>query len=115
LKAAAIDPATLRPWLGAGRGGLSGPAVRAVAVEQVRAVSTAVGIPVIGMGGVTNGADALEMIAAGATLVAVGTENFRDPAAGSRVAAELANLLEQRGFDGAGAARGASLDSPAGA
>ena len=115
LKAAAIDPATLRPWLGAGRGGLSGPAVRAVALEQVRAVCAAVGIPVIGMGGVASGADALEMIAAGATLVAVGTENFRDPAAGSRVAAELAHLLAQRGFDGPDAARGASLDSPAGA
>jgi len=115
LKAAAIDPATLRPWLGAGRGGLSGPAVRAVAVEQLRAVASAVGIPAIGMGGVASGADALEMIAAGATLVAVGTENFRDPAAGSRVASELAKLLESRGFEGPGAARGASLDSPAGA
>jgi dihydroorotate dehydrogenase (NAD+) catalytic subunit len=115
LKATAIDPATLRPWLGAGRGGLSGPAVRAVAVEQVRAVSAAVGVPVVGMGGVASGADALEMIASGATLVGVGTENFRDPAAGGRVAAELADLLEQRGFEGPASARGASLDSPAGA
>ena len=115
LKATAVDPATLRPWLGAGRGGLSGPAVRAVAVEQVRAVAAAVGVPIVGMGGVASGADALEMIAAGATLVAVGTENFRDPAAGGRVAAELAELLEQRGLEGPDAARGISLDSPAGA
>ena len=79
LKAMAIDPRTLEPWLGAGRGGLSGPAVRAVALEQVRAVSDAVAVPVIGMGGVSCGADALEMVAAGATLVAVGTESFRDP------------------------------------
>ena len=93
LKATAIDPATLRPWLGAGRGGLSGPAVRAVALEQVRAVSDAVAVPVIGMGGVCNGSDALEMFAAGATLVAVGTENFRDPGAGTRVRAELAERL----------------------
>ncbi len=95
LKATAIDPRTLEPWLGAGRGGLSGPAVRAVALEQVRAVSDAVAIPVIGMGGVCCGADALEMAAAGATLVAVGTESFRDPAAGARVLAELARGLER--------------------
>jgi dihydroorotate dehydrogenase (NAD+) catalytic subunit len=94
LKATAFDPRTLEPWLGAGRGGLSGPAVRAVALEQVRAVSDAVAIPVIGMGGVGCGADALEMAAAGATLVAVGTESFRDPAAGARVLAELAEELE---------------------
>jgi dihydroorotate dehydrogenase (NAD+) catalytic subunit len=93
LKASAIDPATLRPWLGAGRGGLSGPAIRAVALEQVGAVSDAVAVPVIGMGGVSGGSDAIEMFAAGATLVAVGTENFRDPAAGARVLSELAEQL----------------------
>jgi dihydroorotate dehydrogenase (NAD+) catalytic subunit len=93
LKATAIDPETLRPWLGAGRGGLSGPAVRAVALEQVGAVSDAVAIPVIGMGGVGCGSDALEMLAAGASLVAVGTESFRDPGAGARVLAELTELL----------------------
>ncbi len=115
LKAAAIDPATLRPWLGAGRGGLSGPAVRAVAIEQVRAVSSAVRVPVIGMGGIGSGADALDFIAAGATLVAVGTENFRDPGAGRRVAAELGERLEDLGFGDPAQARGSSLDSPAGA
>jgi dihydroorotate dehydrogenase (NAD+) catalytic subunit len=115
LKAAAIDPATLRPWLGAGRGGLSGPAVRAVALEQVRAVSSAVRVPVVGMGGIGRGADALDFIAAGATLVAVGTENFRDPGAGRRVAAELAERLAGLGFDHPAQARGSSLDSPAGA
>ncbi len=93
LKASAIDPQTLKPWLGAGRGGLSGPAIRAIALEQVCAVSDAVAIPVIGMGGISAGSDALEMIAAGATLVAVGTENFRDPAAGARVLSELAERL----------------------
>jgi len=115
LKAAAIDPATLRPWLGAGRGGLSGPAVRAVALEQVRAVSSAVRVPVVGMGGIGSGADALDFIAAGATLVAVGTENFRDPGAGRRVAAELGERLAGLGFDHPAQARGSSLDSPAGA
>jgi dihydroorotate dehydrogenase (NAD+) catalytic subunit len=93
LRAAAIDPATGVPWLGAERGGLSGPAVRAIALQQVREVVTAVTIPVIGMGGVASGRDAADLLAAGARAVAVGTENFRDPAAGSRIAAELAAEL----------------------
>jgi dihydroorotate dehydrogenase (NAD+) catalytic subunit len=73
-------------------GGLSGPAVRPIAIAQVRAVSAAVGVPTVGMGGISSGADAREFIAAGATLVAVGTESFRDPRAGQRVARELAVL-----------------------
>ena len=89
LKAAAIDPATGKPGIGAGQGGLSGPAVRPVAVAQVRSVAAAVELPIVGMGGICNGADAIEFLAAGAGLVAVGTESFRDPRAGSRIAAEL--------------------------
>jgi dihydroorotate dehydrogenase (NAD+) catalytic subunit len=92
LKASAIDPVSGAPALAAGHGGLSGPAVRPVALQQLRAVTAATGIPAIGMGGIGRGADAREFLAAGATLVAVGTENFRDPRAGSRVAAELAEL-----------------------
>jgi dihydroorotate dehydrogenase (NAD+) catalytic subunit len=91
LKASAIDPAGGRPGIAAGQGGLSGPAVRPIAVAQVRAVAAAVKLPIVGMGGVCSGADAAEMIAAGATAVAVGTENFRDPRAGNRIAAELAD------------------------
>jgi dihydroorotate dehydrogenase (NAD+) catalytic subunit len=106
LKASAIDPATGVPGIAAGHGGLSGPAVRPVAVAQVRAVAAAVSIPVIGMGGVASGADALEMLFAGAALVAVGTENFRDPRAGSRVAGEIAGAL--RGGRG-----GAPIGNPA--
>jgi dihydroorotate dehydrogenase (NAD+) catalytic subunit len=94
LRAAAIDPVTEGAWLGAERGGLSGPAARAVAVEQIRSVSAAVSIPVIGMGGVSSGRDALDLLCAGAKLVAVGTESFRDPAAGSRIAGELSELSE---------------------
>jgi dihydroorotate dehydrogenase (NAD+) catalytic subunit len=94
LKASAIDPATGEPGIAAGHGGLSGPAVRPVAIAQTRAVAAAVSIPIVGMGGVATGADALEFIAAGATLVAVGTENFRDPRAGERVAGEIAGALE---------------------
>jgi dihydroorotate dehydrogenase (NAD+) catalytic subunit len=96
LKAAAIDPVTRRPGVAAGLGGLSGPAVRPVAVAQLRAVAAAVSLPVIGMGGVSTGADALEMVEAGATLVAVGTESFRDPMAGLRVAEELSEVLPER-------------------
>jgi dihydroorotate dehydrogenase (NAD+) catalytic subunit len=94
LKASAIDPATGRPGIAAGHGGLSGPAVGPVAVAQVRAVADLVGIPVVGMGGISSGVDALEFLQAGASLVAVGTENFRDPRAGSRVAGEIAGVLE---------------------
>jgi dihydroorotate dehydrogenase (NAD+) catalytic subunit len=96
LKASAIDPLSGRPGIAAGHGGLSGPAVRPVAVAQVRAVCAAVGIPAIGMGGVASGADALEFLSAGARIVAVGTESFRDPLAGRRVADELAKLQPAR-------------------
>jgi dihydroorotate dehydrogenase (NAD+) catalytic subunit len=93
LKGMALDPAGGGgPWLGGGTGGLSGPAVRAVALEQVHSVSARVEIPVIGMGGIASGRDAADFLAAGATCVAVGTESFRDPAAGRRVASELATL-----------------------
>jgi dihydroorotate dehydrogenase (NAD+) catalytic subunit len=93
LRAVAFDPDKGNRWLGGGTGGLSGPAVRAVALAQVHAVASAVTVPVVAMGGVSSGRDAAEMIRAGATLVAVGTENFRDPAAGSRIAEELAGEL----------------------
>lgn len=91
IKASAIDLATGRPGIGAGQGGLSGPAIRPIAVGQVRAVAAAVRVPIVGMGGISNGADAAEMLAAGATVVAVGTESFRDPRAGARIAAELSD------------------------
>jgi dihydroorotate dehydrogenase (NAD+) catalytic subunit len=92
LKGMALDPETGRPWLGGVTGGLSGPAIRAVALEQVHAVARRVRIPVVGMGGIASGRDAADFIAAGATCVAVGTENFRDPAAGRRIATELGVL-----------------------
>jgi dihydroorotate dehydrogenase (NAD+) catalytic subunit len=78
-----------RPWLGAGTGGLSGPAVRAVALAQVAAVARRVGIPVVGMGGIQSAVHARQFLEAGASLVAVGTETFRDPAIGGRIAHEL--------------------------
>jgi dihydroorotate dehydrogenase (NAD+) catalytic subunit len=92
LKASAIDSATGQPGIAAGHGGLSGPAVRPVAIAQLRAVASAVSLPIVGMGGVASGADAEEMLNSGATLVAVGTESFRDPGAGNRIAAELSEV-----------------------
>jgi dihydroorotate dehydrogenase (NAD+) catalytic subunit len=92
LKGMALDPRTRRPWLGGVTGGVSGPAVRAVALEQVHAVSGGVKIPVIGMGGIASGRHAADFLAAGARCVAVGTASFRDPAAGRRIASELAGL-----------------------
>jgi len=93
LRAAAVAPGSQRAWLGGGTGGLSGAAVRAVAQAQVGAVAAAASVPVIAMGGIASGRDAAELIGAGARVVAVGTESFRDPAAGSRVAAELGGQL----------------------
>jgi dihydroorotate dehydrogenase (NAD+) catalytic subunit len=101
LRAMALEPVSRnspsgvpspRPWLGAGTGGLSGPAIRAIALAQVAAVTGRVEIPVIGMGGVSSAAHARELLSVGARLVAVGTESFRDPTAGSRIARELGSL-----------------------
>ena len=114
LKATAMAPGTLKPWLGAGRGGLSGPAIRPVALEQVRSVAAAVSIAVIGMGGIESGGDALDFLAAGATAVAVGTANFRDPQAGARVRRELEAALSAAGFasfDGLGGRIAASTST----
>ena len=92
LKGMALHPETGEPWLGGRTGGLSGPAIRAIALEQVASVASRVQIPVIGMGGIASGRQAADFMAAGASAVAVGTESFRNPAAGRRIAAELADL-----------------------
>lgn len=99
LRATALDPVTRQPWLGAGSGGLSGPAIRAVALDQVRRVAGEVSIPVIGMGGIETGADASAMLSLGASLVAVGTASFRDPLAAVRIRGELAEDLTRRGLE----------------
>jgi dihydroorotate dehydrogenase (NAD+) catalytic subunit len=93
LRAAAVTPGSGAPWLGGGTGGLSGAAVKSIAQAQVGAVAASVAIPVVAMGGIASGRDAAELISAGARVVAVGTESFRDPAAGSRIAAELGGEL----------------------
>lgn len=92
LRATALAPGARaggERWLGGGTGGLSGPAIRAVALAQVAAVAARVEIPVIGMGGVQSSLHARQFLDVGATLVAVGTESFRDPAAGASIAAGL--------------------------
>jgi dihydroorotate dehydrogenase (NAD+) catalytic subunit len=100
LRALALAPARDRdrephaeaprgPWLGGGCGGLSGPAIRTVALAQVAAVAQRVQIPVVGMGGVQCARHARDLLDAGATLVAVGTENFRDPSVAGRIGGEL--------------------------
>jgi dihydroorotate dehydrogenase (NAD+) catalytic subunit len=106
LRGMALHPRTGAPWLGGTTGGVSGPAVRAIALAQVRAVSEAVTIPVIGMGGVTRGCHAGDLLAAGAALVAVGTESFRDPAAGARIAEELEAARRTSRLSGQAPARG---------
>jgi len=93
VRAAALAPDSGEPWLGGGTGGLSGPSVRAIALAQIGAVCSAVSVPVVAMGGIATGRDAAEMIEAGAKLVAIGTESFRDPAAGTRVAEEMTGDL----------------------
>ena len=99
LKGMAFHPGTGRPWLGGGSGGVSGPAVRAVALEQVASVASRVGIAVVGMGGISTGKHAADFLRAGATCIAVGTESFRDPAAGLRIRDELGVILRaEQGF-----------------
>ena len=98
VKAMALGPGGTEPWLGAGSGGLSGPAIRPIALDQVRRVAASTSIPLVGMGGVESGADALDLLLVGATVVGVGTASFRDPAAGLRIAAELAVEMTRRGL-----------------
>jgi dihydroorotate dehydrogenase (NAD+) catalytic subunit len=96
IRGMALDPRSGRPWLGGMTGGMSGPAVRAVALAQVHAVAAGVEIPIVAMGGVQCGRDALDLLQAGAAVVAVGTESFRDPAAGGRISEALAGLAANR-------------------
>jgi len=98
LRAYAPHPRRPRAaWLGNATGGLSGPAVRAVALAQVGEVARRVSLPIVGMGGVQTGAHAANIVEAGATLVAVGTENFRDPLAATRISRELDDFFAKSG------------------
>jgi dihydroorotate dehydrogenase (NAD+) catalytic subunit len=94
----AINIKSWRPVLGNTVGGLSGPCVRPVAVRMVWQVANAVKVPVIGMGGIMTGADAIEFLLAGASAVMVGTANFVNPRAMETVAAEIKEYMLQRGL-----------------
>jgi dihydroorotate dehydrogenase (NAD+) catalytic subunit len=96
----AIDTTTMRPVLGGVTGGLSGPAIRPVAVRCVWQCHAALpDVPILGMGGIRTGLDALEFLLAGASAVSVGTTVFGDPTAPVRVLHELAHALAERGID----------------
>ena len=95
-----IDTGTMRPALAGAYGGLSGPAVRPVAVRCVWQVAEAFpGVPIIGTGGVRTGRDALELLLAGASMIGVGTAIVHDPSACSRIARELEEELAAIGAD----------------
>ena len=93
-----LDLQTGRPVLANGTGGLSGPAIKPVAIRMVYEVYKAVNIPIIGMGGITSAEDALEFFYAGASAVAVGTENFVNPYACPQIIEDLPELLKEYGF-----------------
>jgi dihydroorotate dehydrogenase (NAD+) catalytic subunit len=98
----AIDPGTMRPKLSTITGGLSGPAIKPVALRMVWQAARAVTIPVIGMGGIMNAEDALEFIMAGATAVQVGTASFIDPRTGPEVVKGIERFLTGKEFDSVG-------------
>jgi dihydroorotate dehydrogenase (NAD+) catalytic subunit len=110
IRGLALDERTLRPVLARGAGGLSGPALRPIALAAVAACFRATGLPIAGMGGVQSGRDALELLAAGARDVAIGTVVFADPDAPSRIRSELAAELVAHGFASADNAIGAAHD-----
>ena len=96
---------TAEPWLGGRTGGASGPAIRTIALAQVAQVAARVDVPIVGMGGVQRGRDALDLMHAGATVVAVGTESFRDPLAATRIVDEMTRSEGPRSLEAPSTAR----------
>jgi dihydroorotate dehydrogenase (NAD+) catalytic subunit len=101
VQAMAVDARTRKPKIGAGMGGLSGPAVKPIALRMVYQAAKAVKIPVIGMGGVASGEDVAEFLLCGATAVQVGTASFWDPKSPQRIARELNRFLDEQGVGAA--------------
>jgi dihydroorotate dehydrogenase (NAD+) catalytic subunit len=97
VRGMAIDRATLTPLLGGGGGGLSGPAIKPVALHAVYHARAVTGLPIVGLGGIQSAQDCIEFAAAGASIVAVGTALFRDPGLIARLLADLDLLLAERG------------------
>jgi dihydroorotate dehydrogenase (NAD+) catalytic subunit len=106
IRGLALDERTLRPRLGRAVGGYSGPALKPIALAAVYACYRATALPIVGMGGIWTGRDALELIAAGASAVAVGTVLFADPDAPRRIGRELAEAARGAGFEDPFEARG---------
>ena len=94
----AIDAERRRPLLSTVTGGMSGPAVKPIALRMVWQVAKAVKIPVVGLGGITNGTDAIEFMLAGASAIEVGTANFIDPAVTGKIIDEINAYLDRHGF-----------------
>ena len=106
IRGLALDPRTLQPKLALATGGYSGPALKPVALACVYACANAVDVPIVGLGGVQSGLDALELVAAGASVVGLGTVLFADPAAPARIRAELETEAGRCGFPQSSDARG---------
>jgi dihydroorotate dehydrogenase (NAD+) catalytic subunit len=106
LTGMSIDIKTRKPRLGNVTGGLSGPAIKPVAVRMVYEVSRAVGVPVIGMGGIMNGDDAVEFLIAGASAVAVGTANFVRPTAATEILDGMIAYMERERIEDVGSLTG---------
>ena len=94
----AIDAERRRPVLSTVTGGMSGPAVKPIALRMVWQVAKAVNIPVVGLGGISNGTDAIEFMLAGASAIEVGTANFIDPAVTGKIVDEINAYLDRHGF-----------------
>jgi dihydroorotate dehydrogenase (NAD+) catalytic subunit len=110
FRAMVLDRATLRPFLGNRTGGLCGPAIKPIALRMVAEIAEAFpGVPLVGMGGVVSGLDALEFVACGATAVAVGAANFTGLEAPRRILDELRAECAARGFARLAEARGVAL------
>jgi dihydroorotate dehydrogenase (NAD+) catalytic subunit len=110
LRGLAIDHRSLAPLLGGVTGGLSGPALKPVALAAVHTCREACTLPLVGVGGIAGGWDALEFLIAGASAVQVGSAAFREPLLARRVREELATLLAQGGLAGIGALKTTTLD-----
>jgi dihydroorotate dehydrogenase (NAD+) catalytic subunit len=107
-----VDIASRRPALGWGSGGLSGPALKPIALRIVYRVASAVRVPIVGCGGITNGEDAAEFLMAGASAVQVGTATFANPQAPLDVLEGLESFLEASGAGSAREIVGAALSAP---
>jgi dihydroorotate dehydrogenase (NAD+) catalytic subunit len=106
MRGLALDPRSLQPVLATATGGYSGPALRPIALAAVFACRRATALPIVGMGGVTSGREALELVAAGASAVALGTVLFADPDAPVRIHREIDAELDRLGIDSLDAVRG---------